>query len=212
MNLNTNLGLNRAGSVGTRKNGIASKTALVGFGGSSGTYTATGNWNHIFQNFAANGAQAITGNSAGQPLSFLRDTNGVSTGWGITTLSQFAGDLLGQNTLGLFPAARIHDCWSVPATTRTFTIVGLTAGHTYTLKILMSVDTAVGAGPFLGNIVVTGASGGNTTTGFDERGNTSTLINGVNGFTVIPTAGGVVTIALTINTGPCAISVLTITD
>lgn len=189
----------------------AIQTVNINFGSDTlGTFIGSGNWNHLFQNFST-GVQVIKGDNSGQTLVSLRNTSGSLTGWGVSITSGFGGDVVGQNTAGLYPASATKDCWSCPAATRVFTITGLTPAHTYTFKMLCSVDTATEA-TSLGDFSVTGASGGITSAAFNERGNTSNLLGGAGGFTVVPTAGGIVTINVTINTGHAAVSVLTITD
>lgn len=184
---------------------------LINYGGAAGTYIATGNWNHVFQNFAS-GLIPITGNDVGESLASLRTTAGVLTGWKVSNPGLFGGETSGEDAGGgIYATSAIKDCWTVPATVRSTTIIDMNPAKTYRFKILMSVDTAVEA-TSLGDIVVSGASGGITVSAFDERGNVSNLVGGVNGFTVVPTAGGVVTIAMTINTGHCSISVLEIQE
>lgn len=191
--------------------GPVSQTANINFGSDTlGTFIGSGNWNHAFQNFAT-GAIAIKGDNTGVTLPSIRNTSGVSTGWGISITSQFGGDIVGQNTAGAYPASASKDCWSCPAGTRVFTITGLTPAHTYTFKLFCSVDTATEA-TSLADYVVSGASGGVTSASFNERGNTSNFLGGASGFTVVPTAGGIVTISVTLNTGHACVNVLTITD
>lgn len=185
-------------------------TVKINLGGTSGSYIGTGNWNHVFQSFST-GVQTIKGDSAGQTLASLRNTDGTLMGWGVSITSGFQGDVTGMIAAGLYPSSANHDEWTNPAGSggRVFTITGLTPGHTYVFKLMSSVDSAIG-GSHIVDVTVAGASGGGVFTGFDAKGNVNNLINGSGGISVVPTAGGVVTITVTKNTGVASLSVIEI--
>lgn len=185
----------------------------INFGGTSGTYIGTGNWNHVFQSFAS-GAQTIKGDNSGQTLASLRYTDGTLSGWGVNIVSGFQGDVTGQNTTGLYPATANFDEWTNPGASggRQFKFTSMTVGHTYNLKIMCSVNSAVGgAAAQTVDITVAGASGGGTFTNFNEKGNVTNLINGSGGVNVVPNASGEILITVTKNTNVASVSVIEIT-
>lgn len=178
--------------------------------GTSPSYTATGNYNHIPQSFST-GVQPIRGDNSGQVLASLRDTDGNLTGFGISITSQFQGEALGQNSNGVYPATANVNNWTNPGasgTSRVFTITGLAANTVYGIKILCSVDTGIAGSSHLVTLNVAGSSGGGTVSNIEARGNVNTTQN----FTVTSTAGGVITITVTKTaTGAAVINIVEIT-
>lgn len=183
--------------------GAATKHIVVNLGGTAMTYVTGVNYNHIAQNFGS-GAQTITGENSGDILSGLRKTDGVLTTYGITINSGFAGETLGKNLAGIFPAAFNISEWTNPsAGSRSFKITGLDNAKTYTLKIMCSVDGSQGAATV--DVSISGASGGGTFTNFNQSDNVNNIIGGSTGVTCVPT-GGAITITVTKNTGRACIS------
>lgn len=176
-------------------------------------YTATGNWNHVEQ--SGTGAQQNYGNNHGQPLSFLRDTDGVATSWNVTINSFMQGEGNGPTGAGTYPAAANKWEWTSFAGGRSLKVTGLTTGRQYNFKILCGV--LAGLGGFSDHSVDinvsggTGGSGGGNFTGNLENGNVTNLINGSGGINVVAGTAGEVTIIVTPNVHSGCINVIEIT-
>lgn len=180
--------------------GRVTNDVIVNLTGVVPNYVTGRNYNHLGQAFAS-GVIPILGENAGDTLASLRTTRGALTGYQVNIINaNFQGESNGQNSDGVFPLNFNYDEWTAVVSAGVsvaFKITGLNNALVYTLKIMCSAHSGI-AGNHLIDITVAGASGGGTTTGFDEKGNVNNIINGVSGWSVVPLAGEI-TITVTKN-------------